>query len=221
MGVNRRTFVIGAGAAVGAAATTGVWQGGSALAATGGAFTSIADDAELIASLRALPSVRAAERAFGAADWSAARGGTLSAVSGYGDRVYCVPLATRGSHRTLLALSDPRAAEGRERLDRAARRSGDVQLFTDDVVVQLREGRQISWSTVDGRPLVSWRLDGDRRVDFGGAAIELTRALDQSALVLAARLQPPEHARSGDVALLAGAARGKAAVRQASIPLAG
>jgi hypothetical protein len=217
MRFDRRTFITSAGAAAGAAATAGIW-GGAALAAGGERFASVAADAELVARLRRLPSVRAAERAFGPADWSAARGGSLAAVSRYGDRVIGVPLATRDGRRTVLGLSDPLAVEGREPLAEAARRTGDEHLFNDDVIVQLKDGQEMSWSTVDGRRLVCWRLDGDRRVDVGDAAVELARGLDNSALVLAGRLQPPD-GLGGDVALLAGAARGKAAVRQATVPL--
>lgn len=220
MRVNRRTFISGAGAAVGAAATAGVWQNGTAFGAAGAPFARIADDAELLARLRRLPSVSAAERAFGPADWAAARGGSLAAVSGYGDRVYGVPLATGGRRRTLLALSDPAASEGRERLRAVAARSGDAQLFSDDVVVQLKDDQEISWSTADGRHLIGWRLDGDRHVDFGDAAAALAQGLDNSLLVLAANLQPPDGLAAGEAALLAGGARGKAAVRQASVPLA-
>jgi len=217
MRVNRRTFIAGASAAVGAAATAG-WSAGSASAR---GFSPAADPRQL-ARLRELPSVRAAERAFGPADWSALQRGSLSAVSSYGDAVFCVPLKSSDGTPTVLALSDPAASEGRAALRAAAARRDDGALFNDDVVVQARRERvdALRWSTVDGRHLASWEVEADRRLALGSDAVELADALGGSALVFAARLQPRgEDVGSDAAALLAAGARGKAAVRSSGVPL--
>jgi hypothetical protein len=199
MRVDRRGFLVTAGAAVGAAAL--------ARPATGSAagLRALADEAR-IARLSALPSTRAATRAFGAADWSSAR----VAVSGEA----LVPLASRDGLPTLLVVSEPAGGA----LAAAASRNGDDALFTDDLVVQLLDdaAATVRWSTVDGRKLASWQADGEQRLGVAPALSELGAGLSHPPLALASKLRPlGADPRDGGLLHLAGA-HAAAAIRAAA-----
>lgn len=198
MRVDRRGFLVTAGAAAGAFALARPATG----SATG--LRALADDARA-ARLSRLPSARAATRTFGAAEWSRAQVGAGGEV--------LVPLTTGDGVPTLLVISEP----GGGTLAAAAARSGDRTLFTDDLVVQLRDerGASLRWSTVDGRELASWQVEGEQRLAVGPAATTLARGLAGSSLSLAADLRPRGDAR-GDTLLFEAGSRGKDAIRSAA-----
>lgn len=215
--------MMGAGAAVVAAGTTAL--DASAKASHSGWLTSLAGADPRIDALRGVRSTRLAERAFGAADWTAVRSGPLHCGqdrSRDGEIAYYVPLAARDGSPTLLVLSHPSVDTAeRQALRAAAARSGDAALFNDDIVVQLHTHAvpALHWATVDGRDLASRQVAGEQRSTIGDAASELTRRLAESAFAFTARLGPigdagAEIRQRRPLLLYRAAASGKASVRR-------
>lgn len=226
--IDRRGFLTRAGIALGGATITGIGAHVAANPPHASWLKPITAGDRRIGQLKRLRSARVAERTFGPLDWSAVRSASLhgnGATLLDDQRLYYVPIQTRGETSTLLVLSNPDPSGA---LTTAAARSGDRSLFNDDVVVQLsRRGEpELRWSTVDGRTIVSRHATGEQRLSMGAAGRKLARGVGHPSLALAAGIAACGDAgadlRGGErlpLALYRAGASGKRRIRSCSAPL--